>query len=219
MASQPAIRLVLQRVNSASLLTDNVAARVAIGRGIIVHVAFFAGAQAAHVEKAVRVITESRLYSFEGATPPTTRSEDAGAGASAAGAPSPPSAAAPAATRAKPVALVDDASLSVMLVPQASIAGRLKGRVAQYHSQCERDVTAELYCALVGGLRAALLPRELLPLLDANGRLSAAAAAAASGSDAERAPRVVASGTFGATQALLVDSPGPMTHVLDVDCD
>lgn len=210
--SGPAVRLVLQRVNSAALLVDNISRRVVMGKGVVCHCAFFDGANESHITKAIKLITESKLFAFEFPPPPpsaaSTKTEDQKPIA-----------------RPKPVALVEDATLSLMIVPQASIAGRVKNKVGQYHSQCKKDQAEDLYKFFISSLRKILLPSKFTAnedLLDLNGELAKKEEEGNDDDDdnkneTETLPRKVLNGTYGNIQALNFDSPGPMTHVLDVD--
>jgi D-aminoacyl-tRNA deacylase len=207
--ANPAIRMVLQRVNTAALLVDNISRRVVLkNQGIICHIAMFDGVNETHIPKAVKLITESKLYAFG------TVGENA--------------------ARPKPISLVEDPTVSLMIIPQASIAGRVKGKTAQYHSQCSKDIAQDLYNLFISSLRKALLPAEILDKLDVNGELIAENNNntakednindddQAEGKNIEKKkqpelPRYVLNGTYGNTQALSFDSSGPMTHVLDVE--
>lgn len=222
----PAVRLVLQRVNSAALLVDNISRRVNMSKGVVCHCAFFEGANESHITKAVKLITESKLFAFEFPPPPpsanSTTSDDQK--------PIPPPPARP-----KPVSLVEDPSLDLMIVPQASIAGRMKGKMVQYHGQCPKDQALELYTLFILSLRKTLLPPKFCVegesvVLDLNGELIVVEEKDKTGNDDEESaegkkskneigglPRKVLNGTYGNIQALNFDSPGPMTHVLDVD--
>jgi D-Tyr-tRNAtyr deacylase len=200
-AAGPAVRFVLQRVRKASLVVDNLEERVHIGRGVVAYVSFFAGATDAHVPKAVKALLEARFYqpvAPDDHLPPALRGGSAAAAAAAA-APSsteesptvasPPAAAA--AARVKPVSFSEDPQCSLMLVPQASLVGRVKGRAVQYHGACAKDDGLNLYTALVAALQRAV---------------------------PNTAERTFVSGTYGNWQSMEIDATvGPMCHVLDVD--
>jgi D-Tyr-tRNAtyr deacylase len=215
-SSSPAVRLVLQRVNSASLLVDNISRRVSMQKGIVCHLAFFDGANENHILKAVKLITESKLFAFEFPPPPPSynnnknnnndnddqKEETKNV-----------SSAVVVNARPKPISLLDDATINLMIVPQASIAGRIKGKVAQYHAQCAKDQAQDLYTLFISSLRKILLPVVAEGILDQNGEVIL-------GDEEEKKinlPRKVLNGSYGNIQALNLDSPGPMTHVLDVD--
>ncbi len=84
-----------------------------------------------------------------------------------------------------------EAGCDLLVIPQACVGGRPKGRALQYHALAERAAGRELYDAFVAELRE-----------------QAAAVAGAGGCR-------VACGTFGNLQGLSMTSRGPSTHVLD----
>lgn len=243
--SGPAVRMVLQRAKSCSLLVDDISRRVVCPTSTVVcHIAFFAGATPAHVAAAARILCETKIFAFEKAgdndqneatkKKKNKNDEDddaAPAAASASAAPAPSS-------RAKPAALSSDLSLSVCIVPQASICGKVKSKAIQYHSQSPKDEGKALYNQFVETMRKLLLPASYVDRLDANGdeipletgvcKEEAARKALGLKSEAETGikshlhvptvRRSVKNGTYGNTQSLMMDSTcGPMTHVLDVD--
>lgn len=77
---------------------------------------------------------------------------------------------------------------SVLVVPQATLGGKVKGRVMQYHSNIGKEDGLRLYNAFV-----ALCEKEL------------AVAAAVT----------VKHGTYGNRQVLTLDTNGPYTHLMD----
>jgi D-tyrosyl-tRNA(Tyr) deacylase len=190
--AQCGVRVVAQRVTSAALLIDNVSQRVTIGDGVILHVAFFAGATKDAVAKAVSTVcgTKTFILPKAGATQAERDAVHATDGT--------------AATRPKPVALVES-DCDVLVVPQATMAGKPKGKLMQYHGQANKDDSAMLYTHFCHSLRSCLLCSDVER--DANG-----VPAAEVGTCNERR---VLNGTFGNRQALDLSSPGPFTHVFD----
>lgn len=78
---------------------------------------------------------------------------------------------------------------SVLVVPQATLAGTLKGKTPQYHAQIDKERGAALYATLCDEFR------RQLHALDADARCLC--------------------GTYGNRQALDFASAGPSTHVFE----
>ena len=206
--SSALVRIVAQRVTKAALLVDNVSRFVSIGDGVVLHVALLAGVDEAAIDAAVKQVLQSRVFILPpiGATP-----EQRAAVTSTDGT---------AATRPKPVAIAES-DCDVLVVPQATLAGKVKGKVMQYHGQASKDVAQTLYELFCRQLRGALLPPAEFALpRDANGccvtttERDAAAADAAEGRAS--LTRRVLNGTYGNRQALELSSPGPFTHLFEV---
>uniref|UniRef100_A0A3Q3APY8 D-aminoacyl-tRNA deacylase n=2 Tax=Kryptolebias marmoratus TaxID=37003 RepID=A0A3Q3APY8_KRYMA len=83
---------------------------------------------------------------------------------------------------------------SLLIVPQATLGGRAKGRAVQYHTNISKEDGLRLYGAFVS-----LCEQQLL----------AAAGAAAS------AQVTVEHGTYGNRQVLQLDTNGPYTHLME----
>nr|XP_056706824.1 D-aminoacyl-tRNA deacylase 2 [Euleptes europaea] len=82
---------------------------------------------------------------------------------------------------------------SILIIPQATLGGKLKGRHMQYHSNIEKEIGMELYSQFVS-----LCEKEL--------------AANARGAEAGV---VLRHGTYGNRQVLKVDTNGPFTHMIE----
>ncbi|KAM6274894.1 D-aminoacyl-tRNA deacylase 2 isoform 2-T2 [Porphyrio hochstetteri] len=82
---------------------------------------------------------------------------------------------------------------NVLIVPQATLGGRLKGRKMQYHANIEKEKGRELYSQFV-----TLCEKEL--------------AANAKGMEANV---LVRHGTYGNRQVLKLDTNGPYTHLIE----
>ncbi|XP_022062656.1 D-aminoacyl-tRNA deacylase 2 [Acanthochromis polyacanthus] len=80
---------------------------------------------------------------------------------------------------------------SVLIVPQATLGGKAKGRSMQYHNNIGKEDGLRLYAAFVS-----LCEKEV--------------AAASAGSSVE-----VKHGTYGNRQVLQLDTNGPYTHLMD----
>lgn len=80
---------------------------------------------------------------------------------------------------------------SLLIVPQATLGGRPKGRAMQYHQNISKEDGLRLYSAFVS-----MCAKEL-------------AAAAAS------ADVTVKHGTYGNRQVLMLDTNGPYTHLME----
>ncbi|KAJ6644720.1 hypothetical protein lerEdw1_013619 [Lerista edwardsae] len=82
---------------------------------------------------------------------------------------------------------------NVLIIPQATLGGKLKGRSMQYHANIEKERGMALYSTLV-----ALCERELM------GRARCVEAGVA-----------LKHGTYGNRQVLKVDTNGPFTHLIE----
>lgn len=82
---------------------------------------------------------------------------------------------------------------SLLIVPQATLGGKAKGRGMQYHNNISKEDGLRLYAHFVS-----LCEKELL--------------AAAAGTEAEV---TVKHGTYGNRQVLKLDTNGPYTHVME----
>ena len=86
----------------------------------------------------------------------------------------------------KRVALTSSATSEVLVVPQATLGGRLKGNSVQYHGNVKVEAGARLYEVFCAGLAEKL--------------------------GEERVKR----GRFGARQILSTDTAGPYSHTFDI---
>lgn len=82
---------------------------------------------------------------------------------------------------------------SLLIVPQATLGGKVKGRAMQYHNNISKEEGLQLYSAFVS-----LCEKELT--------------AAAAGSSADV---TVKHGTYGNRQVLKLDTNGPYTHLME----
>lgn len=82
---------------------------------------------------------------------------------------------------------------SILIIPQATLGGKLKGRSMQYHNNIDKEIGMELYSQLVS-----LCERELA----ANNKCANAGVA-------------LKHGTYGNRQVLKVDTNGPFTHMIE----
>ncbi|XP_013882915.1 probable D-tyrosyl-tRNA(Tyr) deacylase 2 [Austrofundulus limnaeus] len=92
-----------------------------------------------------------------------------------------------------PVVSVSELPGSLLLVPQATLGGRARGRTMQYHSNISKEDGLRLYAAFVS-----LCEQQLL------------AAAARTGVQVS-----VQHGTYGNRQVLQLDTNGPYTHLME----
>lgn len=159
--SPTTVRLVAQRVYKATLLVDNVSRTISIRDGIIVFVCFLSGATDASVQAAVELLLGMKIFTFEFLSKDADEDEEASKkdhSNSSNG-------------RAKATALRDQDRCDVLLIPQATLAGKPKGKAMQYHSQAQKDEGSRLFQLLCDRIRAALAPDQVLITgsLDANG--------------------------------------------------
>ncbi|XP_015270677.1 PREDICTED: probable D-tyrosyl-tRNA(Tyr) deacylase 2 [Gekko japonicus] len=82
---------------------------------------------------------------------------------------------------------------SILIIPQATLGGKLKGRKMQYHSNIEKEIGMELYSQFV-----TLCEKELAT----NARCAEAGV-------------VLRHGTYGNRQVLKADTNGPFTHMIE----
>uniref|UniRef100_A0A8D0C3B6 D-aminoacyl-tRNA deacylase 2 n=1 Tax=Salvator merianae TaxID=96440 RepID=A0A8D0C3B6_SALMN len=82
---------------------------------------------------------------------------------------------------------------SILIIPQATLGGKLKGRSMQYHYNIEKEIGMELYSQFV-----AQCERELT----ANTKCA-------------EADVVLKHGTYGNRQVLKIDTNGPFTHMVE----
>ena len=205
------VRVVAQAATSASLLIDNVSERVVMPTpGVILYLSFLGDTTANHITTAVNSLVSSKIFNHLDGVPAVEGQ------------------------RLKPQSLLEVPSCNVLIIPQATLAGKQKGKVVQYHAQCEKTKGEELYYLFCSSMREALVDGSNAASFDRNGRVivdSAAAKNVATGSvdecdtkekeDAPVAssttshPRLVLNGTYGNRQALTFDSHGPMTHMFE----
>ncbi|XP_077179145.1 D-aminoacyl-tRNA deacylase 2 [Paroedura picta] len=82
---------------------------------------------------------------------------------------------------------------SILIIPQATLGGKLKGRSMQYHNNSEKEIGMELYSQFV-----TLCEKEVAT----NARCAEAGV-------------VLRHGTYGNRQVLKVDTNGPFTHMIE----
>ncbi|KAB0397615.1 hypothetical protein E2I00_015200 [Balaenoptera physalus] len=82
---------------------------------------------------------------------------------------------------------------NILIIPQATLGGRVKGRSMQYHSNSGKEEGLELYSQFV-----TLCKKEL-----------------AANSKCAEAGVVVEHGTYGNRQVLKLDTNGPYTHLIE----
>nr|XP_005561089.1 PREDICTED: probable D-tyrosyl-tRNA(Tyr) deacylase 2 isoform X1 [Macaca fascicularis] len=82
---------------------------------------------------------------------------------------------------------------NILIIPQATLGGRLKGRNMQYHSNSGKEEGLELYSQFV-----TLFEKEV-----------------AANSKCAEAGVVVEHGTYGNRQVLKLDTNGPFTHLIE----
>lgn len=83
---------------------------------------------------------------------------------------------------------------SLLIVPQATLGGKAKGRGMQYHNNIGKEDGLRLYSAFVS-----LCQKEVM----------------AAGASGGRAEVTVKHGTYGNRQVLTLDTNGPFTHVME----
>jgi D-tyrosyl-tRNA(Tyr) deacylase len=197
-------RVVLQAVDQASLLVDNVAKYVSIRKGVIVYVTFLVNASEATLPEMVNAILSTKVFALHSPTVDVPSSSSQ----------APMSDSVPR-DRPKPVSIAES-SCDVLIVPQASLAGKIKGKVMQYHSQAPKDVGLTLYTAFCNQVRLALVSETTRGewIADGNGVVVRGEPC----DETQSVPwdgRLVLNGTYGNRQALQLASSGPFSHILD----
>lgn len=84
---------------------------------------------------------------------------------------------------------------SLLIVPQATLGGKAKGKGMQYHNNISKEDGLKLYSSFVS-----LCEKELMAAIGMSGR---------------EAEVTVKHGTYGNRQVLLLDTNGPYTHLFD----
>jgi D-tyrosyl-tRNA(Tyr) deacylase len=220
-ASSSCIRVVCQSVLSASLLVDNVQRRVSIGQGVIFYVSFIGPSiSEVDVDNSVGALLNGNVFVLE--PPPPATAVPLSPLPTAEVQPSASPTTAPAPPRVKASSILSKTDIDCLIIPQATLAGRLKGKAVQYHDQCPKDRGQILYDRFVQKMRSTLLPPELLDQLDRNGELLFQRTSEGAGDATGDAcvpgvvlRRKVLNGTYGNRQALTLDSYGPMTHLFE----
>jgi D-aminoacyl-tRNA deacylase len=185
------MRVVAQHVSSAQLLVDNVSRYVSVGPGVILYVAFLTGCTDDTVRAAVSTLTTTKIFLLN-----VDRAADEEIKAQ--GGP-----------RAKPNSLSESPNGDVLVIPQATLAGKSKGKAMQYHQQIGRDEGLRLYQLFVRELADVLLTTT--PEL--NGCLERDCNGCYVGS--HDGARQVLYGTYGNRQGLQLVSDGPFSHTFE----
>ncbi|XP_014878269.1 probable D-tyrosyl-tRNA(Tyr) deacylase 2 [Poecilia latipinna] len=84
---------------------------------------------------------------------------------------------------------------SLLIVPQATLGGKAKGKGMQYHNNISKEDGLKLYSSFIS-----LCEKELM---------------AAAGETVREAEVTVRHGTYGQRQVLQLDTNGPYTHLMD----
>ncbi|CUG92346.1 tyrosine deacylase, putative [Bodo saltans] len=188
------LRVVAQHVTSAQLLVDNVSRYVSIGAGVVFYLAFLKGCTDETVKTAVSSLVTTKIFllNVDRVADEETKAQ---------GGP-----------RAKPNALAETPFGDVLVVPQATLAGKAKGKVVQYHQQIEKDEGLRLYQLFVGELSSALLLGDAAAAeRDANGCFAPLPSSTTIDESTLRR-RQVLFGTYGNRQGLQLVSDGPFSH-------
>ena len=142
------MRIVAQAANSASLLIDNVAERVVMPTtGVLLYLSFLGETTAEHVATAVSAVASVKVFNHLDGIPVVEGQ------------------------RSKPQSIAEVPACNVLIIPQATLAGKPKGKQVQYHAQCDKVKGEELYYLFCKQLRDALIPDAAQYSFDRNGRL------------------------------------------------
>ncbi|AYU82681.1 conserved hypothetical protein [Leishmania infantum JPCM5] len=184
------IRVMLQAMDQGHLLVNNVDKYVRAGRGVMVYIAFLSDRDSAPItdealRHAVDVLLQTKIFTHFS----------------------------PEKMINQPQSLEECPEMDILIVPQASLGGKVKGRSVQFHQLVAKGVGAALYDRFCHFVRVARGVDE--SRVDANG-------APLNEGDAPKAEgwikynsRVI-SGTFGNRQGLRFESEGPFTHMFDI---
>ena len=204
-----AARVVLQAVDSASLLVDNISRCVAIRQGVILYITFLSQATEATVADMTQTIISSKIFALD----PNNDERSSSAVATSSTEES---------RRPKPISLAES-TCDVLIIPQASLAGKIKGKVMQYHNQAPKDTGLQLYSSFCKQMRQALEPATAV--VDENGWPSSSGDVVDGGDQLKgqrgggeklaSRTRLVLNGTYGNRQGLQFASNGPFSHIID----
>jgi D-Tyr-tRNAtyr deacylase len=181
-ARDMSLRIVMQYVDSAQLLIDNVEQTVTIGSGVVVYVAFLGDVTEVAIDKAASVIAGVKIFS-------------PAAGDRRAQSPQAPCS-------------IAESDYDVLIVPQATLAGKVKGRLTQYHQQTAKEKAEQLYSVFCLRVRQAVHGPTWAIDVDQNGQ---------NHSKQEGSGCRVLNGTFGNRQALQLSSSAPSTHFFEFE--
>ncbi|KAG5494068.1 hypothetical protein JKF63_01902 [Porcisia hertigi] len=185
------IRLVLQAMDQGHLLVNNIDRYVRTGRGVMVYIAFLADGDNNQItdealQRSVDVMLRTKIFTHFS----------------------------PEKMISRPQSLEECPEMDILIVPQASLGGKVKGRTVQFHQLVAKDVGTALYDRFCHYVRVARGVDETL--VDVNGApLSQDEAPNAEGWIKYNS-RVI-SGTFGNRQGLRFESEGPFTHSFDIE--
>lgn len=185
------IRVVLQAMDQAHLLVDNLERYVRAGRGVMVYIAFLADDDGTPItddalRHGVEVLLQTKIFTHFS----------------------------PEKMISRPQSLDESPEMDILIVPQASLGGKVKkGHSVQFHQLVAKDVGATLYdrfCHFVRVARGVDVAR-----VDANGAPLDEADAPKAQGWIKYNSRVI-SGTFGNRQGLRFETEGPFTHTFDI---
>lgn len=185
------VRVVLQAMDQASLLIDNDEQYIRTGRGVLVYVSFINSGDAPvteeDVKRAVNTVVQTKIFTHL----------------------------CPERMLTTPQSLEDHPKMDILIVPQASLGGNLKGKTVQFHHLVNRAEGEKLYNAFCRHMRAARgIDNDAV---DANGcPLVAVAGGPSSEGDWVKYDGRVYNGVFGNRQGLKLESDGPFAHTFDL---
>ena len=206
-STSPCMKIVIQHCNSAQLLTNNVDQYVQINKGAILYVCFLKGITQKVVEKAVKELRSGKIFR-----------ETAGDGTSAGA--------------SKPVTLFD-VGCDLLVIPQASIAGKLKSKTLQHHNQVDKVTGKEMWQFFLTNLASSFSdasapkPEKPTPPEDPSKQATISILGEKEGENplegcngfvlpSQKNPeRILAFGTYGNRQGLKFESDGPFTLVFE----
>ncbi|CAL8107727.1 unnamed protein product [Orchesella dallaii] len=161
-------KVVVQQCVKAELKFDTSDAPVSIGKGMVVFICFLHGATPDRIDSIVKAIMTVKL-----SEPDLPSSETPNSGESSNN------------VRRKSVV---DCDYDILVVPQATLGGKLKGTGVQYHGLVSKDLGFELFHGFVKALKEFKAGAR-------NGNVEC--------------------GVYGARQILNMETNGPFTHVFE----
>ncbi|KPI86728.1 hypothetical protein ABL78_4198 [Leptomonas seymouri] len=184
------IRMVLQAMDQAHLLVDNDEKYVRAGRGAMIYIAFLSNESNETISddalrRGVDAVLRTKIFTHFSPERMITR----------------------------PQSLEECPDMDILIVPQASLGGKVKGNSIQFHQLVPKDVGAALYDRFCHFIRVARGVDETR--VDANGAPTEEKDAPKSEGWIKYDHRVI-SGTFGNRQGLRFESEGPFTHILEI---
>lgn len=146
-------KIIIQRVEKASLLIDNKDQYVHIGKGIIIYIVILKETKEEDIEKMITVLSNLKILNNE----------------------------------KEELVSMKEVACDVLIIPQASMGGKIKQKNVQYYSLIDKKEGERLYYKFCEGMKQNLSEKSQLQ-----------------------------HGTYGNRQELKFESLGPFTHSFEI---